>query len=112
MHELLDSIYQIGEEMRRSLSENNLDKFNQLIRYRKETISKLLAMPERKATSPEMSAKITQLEEQFDSIMEVLKSKEQAMLNELHQTQNMKHAQRSYGFDRQPYRFLRNNVTG
>ena len=112
MTELLDSIFQIGEKMRITLSQNDLASFHSLLGERQRVIKQLSEISEKKSTSPEFSEKFSRLEEQFQLIMSDLKLKEQSMAGELQKLQNIKQAQRSYSFDRQPYRFLRNNVSG
>lgn len=112
MTELLDSILQIGEEMRAKLSENDIESFYSLLGQRQEAIQKLSKETERKSLSPELSEKFSRLQEQFNSIMKDLKQKEQTMLNNLQSLQNLKQAQRSYSFDRRPHQFIRNNVSG
>ena len=112
MTELLESIYQIGEQMRTALSENDLECFYGLLSKRQQAIQQFSNQSEINSSSPELSEKFAILEKQFKLIMNDLKIKEQSMIKDLQQLQNLKQAQRSYGFDRQPHRFLRNNVAG
>ena len=112
MTELLNSIYQIGEEMRVKLSENDLESFYTLLSDRQNAIQHLSALSEKNASSPQLSEKFSELEAQFKLIMNDLRQKEQSMIQDLQQLQNLKQAQHSYSFDRKPHRFFRNNVTG
>lgn len=112
MTELLDSIYQIGEKMSIALAEDNLEDFYILLGDRQNAIQQLSDTAEKKADSPDIAERFSQLEKQFNTIMRSLRAKEQAMLQDLNNLQNLKTAKRSYSYDRQPYRFLRNNVVG
>lgn len=112
MKELLDSIFHIGEKMRRALAEDNLEDFYSLLGERQSAIQELSNKAEKNANSPEIGERFSQLEDQFRSIMQTLRDKEQAMLQDLNNLQNLKTAKRSYSYDRQPHRFLRNNVIG
>lgn len=112
MTELLDSIYQIGEKMRVKLSENDLESFYILLGDRQSAIQRLSELSEKRSSSPQLSEKFSELEEQFNLIMNDLRLKEQSMIQDLQQLQNLKQARHSYGFDRKPHRFLKNNVTG
>ena len=112
MQELLNAIYQIGEDMRITLAENRLENFYGLLEKRQQAIEQLSIFMEKSAPSNEIQEKFSQLEEQFSGIMQDLQMKEQEMLQALNNLQNLKHAQRSYSFDRKPYRFIRNNISG
>lgn len=112
MHDLLDRLYDIGEQMREHLSGEDLEGFYGLISSRQELIQQINGASEKYASSPEFSEKFASLETQFNLIIEDLRIKEQAMFESLNQLQHLKQAHQSYNFDRQPRRFLRSNLSG
>ena len=112
MHDLLEKLFAIGEEMLIQLSEDNLDKFYSLLGDRQDLIHQINSKSEKSASSQDHSEKFASIDNQFKAIIKQLRVKEQALFENLKQLQNLKQAQQSYHFDRKPRRFLRSNLSG
>ena len=112
MRDMLDELYALGEKMLAHLSEDNLEIFYSLLSDRQELIQDINRESEKTATMRTHSEKFARIDEQFKRILKELRIKEQGLFENLRQLQNLKQAQQSYHFDRQPRRFLRSNLSG